>query len=179
MKNLTTKKLTYLALFSALVYIATRFFQIQIPTPFGNTMFHLGNVFCVLAGLILGPVYGGLAAGIGSGLYDLFDPIYFASTPTTFITKFAMGFVAGKVYEKYRSFDKKHILISATAGQLTYTALYLLKTFIKSYFVLGLTMEASMGELAIKSGVSLTNAVISIIFATLLAIPLLKNIKID
>lgn len=40
-------------------------------------------------------------------------------------------------------------------------------------------MEASMGELAIKSGVSLTNAVISIIFATLLAIPLLKNIKID
>lgn len=179
MKNLTTKKLTYLALFSALVYIATRFFQIQIPTPFGNTMFHLGNVFCVLAGLILGPIYGGLAAGIGSGLYDLFDPIYFTSTPITFITKFAMAYVAGKVYYKNRNYDKKHIAISAIAGQLTYTFLYLLKTFITNYFILGFTMEATLGELSIKAGVSLTNAVISIIFSSLLAIPLLKNIKLD
>lgn len=179
MKNLTTKKLTLLALFIALVYVATRFFQIQVPTPFGNTMFHLGNVFCVLAGFILGPVYGGLAGGIGSALYDLFDPIYFSSAPITFITKFAMGFVAGKVYYRNRNYDKKHIVLSATAGQLTYTALYVLKTFIESYFILGLTMEATMGDLAIKAGVSLTNAVISIIFSSLLAIPLLKNVKFE
>lgn len=179
MKNLTTKKLTYLGLFAALVYIATRFFQIQIPTPFGNTMFHLGNVFCVLAGLILGPVYGGLAGGIGSMLYDLFDPVYFSSAPITFITKFAMGYVAGRVYYKNRNYDKKHITLSAVAGQLTYTFLYLLKTFIKSFFILGLTMEATLGDLAIKSGVSLTNAVISIIFASILAIPLLKNINLE
>ena len=177
MKKLTTRKLTMLALFTALVYLSTRFFQIQIPTPFGNTMFHLGNVFCVLAGLILGPIYGGIAAGLGSALFDLFDPIYIVYAPLTFIFKFMMGFVAGKIYEKRQDFDKKHIFKAVVFGQLTYTILYIIQNFVKSFVILGLSFEASISELAIKGGVSLTNGIISIIIATLLAIPLLKASK--
>ena len=179
MKNLTTKKLTFIALFTALVYIFTRFFQVQIPTPFGNTMFHLGNVFCVLAGILLGPVYGGLAGGLGSALYDLFDPIYFVSAPTTFIFKFLMCFVAGKVFEKNKVIENKHIIKAAICGQLTYTILYLLKNFIRNLFILNLTMEATLSEMAIKGGVSLTNAVISIIVSSVLALSLLKRFDFE
>lgn len=180
MKKLTTQKLVYMGLFTALVYIFSRFFQIPIVTPLGQTRFHLGNVFCLLAGLLLGPINGGLAAGVGSALFDLFDPVYFTSAPVTFITKFAMAFVAGMIYKKRKELvDKPKIIVGSILGQITYVVLYLGKTFIKNKFILGLTLEATMAEVIQKAGVSLTNAVISIIIASILAISLLKAVKFD
>lgn len=179
-KNLTTKKLVYVALFTALVYIFSRFFQIPVVTPFGQTRFHLGNVFCLLAGILMGPGYGGLAAGLGSALFDLFDPVYFTSAPITFVTKFALAFVAGAIYKKRRELvDKKRLVLAAIFGQLTYVFLYLLKTYITNKFVMGFTNEAVMAELIPKAGVSLFNALISVIIAFILAMPLLKSVKFE
>ncbi len=179
-KNLTTKKLVYVALFTALVYIFSRFFQIPVVTPFGQTRFHLGNVFCLLAGILMGPGFGGLAAGLGSALFDLFDPVYFTSAPITFVTKFALAFVAGAIYRKRRELvDKKRLAFAAILGQLTYVFLYLLKTYITNKFVMGFTNEAVMAELIPKAGVSLFNALISVIIAFILAMPLLKSVKFE
>ncbi len=179
-KNLTTKKLVYVALFTALVYIFSRFFQIPVVTPFGQTRFHLGNVFCLLAGILMGPGFGGLAAGLGSALFDLFDPVYFTSAPITFVTKFALAFVAGAIYKKRNELvDKKRLVLAAILGQLTYVFLYLLKTYITNKFVMGFTNEAVMAELIPKAGVSLFNALISVIIAFILAMPLLKSVKFE
>ena len=178
MKNLTTKKLTYVGLFTALAFLSN-YLQIPIVTPLGNTRFHLGNVFCLLAGIILGPLYGGLAGGLGAALFDLFDPVYFTSAPSTFINKFIMAAIAGYIFHKKSGENSKfRIAISAACGQLAYIFLYLSKTYIENYF-LGLTREATMVEIVQKAGVSLTNGVISIIFATILAIPLLKAVKFE
>ena len=179
-KNLTTKKLVYVALFTALVYIFSRFFQIPVVTPFGQTRFHLGNVFCLLAGILMGPGFGGLAAGLGSALFDLFNPVYFTSAPITFVTKFALAFVAGAIYKKRRELvDKKRLAFATIFGQLTYVFLYLLKTYITNKFVMGFTNEAVMAELIPKAGVSLFNALISVIIAFILAMPLLKSVKFE
>lgn len=179
-KNLTTKKLIYVALFTALVYIFSRFFQIPVVTPFGQTRFHLGNVFCLLAGILMGPGFGGLAAGLGSALFDLFNPVYFTSAPITFVTKFALAFVAGAIYKKRSELvDKKRLVLAAILGQLTYVFLYLLKTYITNKFVMGFTNEAVMAELIPKAGVSLFNALISVIIAFILAMPLLKSVKFE
>ena len=180
MKKLSTQKLVYMALFAALVYIFSRFFQIPIVAPLGQTRFHLGNVFCLLGGLLLGPVYGGISAGVGSALFDLFDPVYFTSAPITFITKFAMAFVAGMIYRKRdKVVNTPKLVIASALGQITYVILYLAKTFIKNRMVLGLTMEATMAEVIQKGSVSMVNAVISVIVATILAIPLLKAVKFE
>lgn len=180
MKKLSTQKLVYMALFAALVYIFSRFFQIPIVTPLGQTRFHLGNVFCLLGGLLLGPVYGGISAGVGSALFDLFDPVYFTSAPITFITKFAMAFVAGIIYKKRdKVVNTPKLVLASALGQITYVILYLAKTFIKNRMVLGLTMEATMAEVIQKGSVSMVNAVISVIVATILAIPLLKAVKFE
>ena len=179
MKKLSTQKLVYMALFAALVYIFSRFFQIPIVTPLGQTRFHLGNVFCLLGGLLLGPVYGGIS-GVGSALFDLFDPVYFTSAPITFITKFAMAFVAGIIYKKRdKVVNTPKLVLASALGQITYVILYLGKTFIKNRMVLGLTMEATMAEVIQKGSVSMVNAVISVIVATILAIPLLKAVKFE
>ena len=75
MKVNATKKsgavnLALTGLMGALVIVGT-FISIPIPVLGDRTMIGLGNVFCILSGLLLGPVYGGAAAGIGSGVYDL------------------------------------------------------------------------------------------------------------
>lgn len=181
MKNLTTKKLAYIGLFTALVFVSN-YLQIPFVTPFGNTRFHLGNVFCLLSGLILGPGFGGLAAGLGSALFDLFDPIYFTSAPTTFLNKFLLAAVAGWFfYKKDKEVEtkKSRIVLASILGQLTYIILYLGKSYIKNVYILGLTRQASMVEIVQKAGVSFTNGVISVIFASILTIPLLKAIKFE
>lgn len=180
MNKLTTRKLAFTGLFISLVFVFSAVFQIPYTTPFGNTRFHLGNVFCLLAGLILGPVYGGIAAGLGSMFFDFTNPIYFSGAPITFINKFAMGFVAGLYFSKAKG-EKLNpkIWISAILGQLTYIILYLLKTYIVNLQVLNLGREAMIFELAQKAGVSTINGIISVIVASILAIPLLKSIKFD
>ena len=54
-----------IGLMAAVVFVVTMFLSIRIPTPTGTTMIKLANAFVLLCGLLLGPVRGGLAAGIG------------------------------------------------------------------------------------------------------------------
>lgn len=69
------QKLALTALFAALCYVIFTFLQIKIPMPGGDaTSLHLGNAFCVLAALLLGGGYGGLAGAVGMTIADLMDP---------------------------------------------------------------------------------------------------------
>ena len=61
-----TQRLAVIGLLAALVFVSS-LISFDIPLAGGDsTRIHLGNTFCLLAGLISGPVGGGLAAGIGS-----------------------------------------------------------------------------------------------------------------
>lgn len=177
MDKLNTRKLTLVALFTALVFVFSAFFQIPIATPFGQTRFHLGNALCLMAGILMTPGYGGLASGLGSMLFDLTNPAYFSSAPFTFINKFIMGFVAGHIYHKSKKKDKKIIALAGTLGQVSYIVLYLLKSFIKNRYLMDLSIQASLAELYQKAAVSIFNGVISVIFATILAFVLKDRVK--
>ena len=51
-----------IGVFAALVFVSSMI-SIPIPVAIGSvTRIHLGNIFCLLSGFILGPVGGGLAA---------------------------------------------------------------------------------------------------------------------
>ena len=58
------------ALFAALTCVAT--LAVRIPIPATQGYANLGDALVLLAAFFLGPVYGTLAAGIGSALADLF-----------------------------------------------------------------------------------------------------------
>ena len=62
MKKITVKQTCFIGIMAALVYATSAFLQIPIPTAIGSTRLHMGNVMCLLSGLLLGPVQGGLAA---------------------------------------------------------------------------------------------------------------------
>ena len=99
MKDRTTK-ICITSLMSSMVLIST---FIRIPVPIGgmNTMIHLGNAFCVLSGLLLGPFRGGLASGIGSFVFDILSPGYIASAPFTFVFKFPIDVYTYLYYTKH------------------------------------------------------------------------------
>ena len=123
--NSTFMKIAQTALFAALCYVIFTYLQIKIPMPGGDaTSIHLGNAFCVLAALLLGGWYGGLAGAIGMGIADVMDPIYITGAPKTFILKLCIGLITGLVAHKIakinESTDKKYIfkwsLLASVAG---------------------------------------------------------------
>lgn len=123
--NSTVMKIARTALFAALCYVIFTYLQIKIPMPGGDaTSIHLGNAFCVLAALLLGGWYGGLAGAIGMGIADVMDPIYITGAPKTFILKLCIGLITGLVAHKIakinESTDKKYIfkwsLLASVAG---------------------------------------------------------------
>src|SRR5574344_1143290 len=76
------QKITITALFAALTFVATM--VIKIPTPGTSGYIHPGDALVILSGVFLGPVYGFLAAGLGSMLSDLLGG-YFLYAPVTFL----------------------------------------------------------------------------------------------
>ena len=97
MNNNSLKRLVLAALFAALACVATM--SIRIPTPGTNGYIHPGDAIVILSGVILGPVWGFLAGGIGSALSDLIGG-YFMYVPVTFVIKGLIALVAGLIYEK-------------------------------------------------------------------------------
>ena len=56
--TLTTRKIVFTALMAALV-VAGSALRVRLPLAIGSTTsFHLGNIFCALSGLLLGPWLG-------------------------------------------------------------------------------------------------------------------------
>ena len=92
--NISTRKLVFAALMAALT-AACSGLRIKVPLDIsGFSAFHLGNIMCALSGILLGPWLGGAAAGLGSAIYDMFDPVYISECWLTFLMKGRMGCAA-------------------------------------------------------------------------------------
>ncbi len=87
-------------LFAAIITVSTM--MIRIPTPTKGYI-NLGDCFVNIAGWLLGPLYGGAAAGIGSSLSDLFAG-YTVYVIPTFIIK---GLMAVAAFALYKVLSKK------------------------------------------------------------------------
>lgn len=85
-----TKKIVVAALMAALACVATM--VITVPSPLKGYL-NLGDCIILVAGWMLSPAYGVLAAGMGSALADIFSG-YVTYAPATFIIKGLMALVA-------------------------------------------------------------------------------------
>lgn len=172
------QKLAVIGLMSAMVFVATNF-RIDIPTPLGKTMIHFGNVMCILAGLLFGGPIGGLSAGIGSAFFDLLDPVFAPGFMITFVMKFFLGYTAGAIAHSKgaKGENKKLNLIGAISGALLYVVLYVSKTFITSYFIIGEHLGAVLSVVAVKGTVSLVNAIIAVVVSIVLATAIIPQLR--
>lgn len=170
-----TYTLAVIGMMAALVFVATKL-QIQIPTALGRTRLHFGNVFCLIAGMLLGGVRGGLAAGIGSMFFDLTDPAFIDSAPFTLVFKFTMAFVCGLITNSGGAESKNFVrnLIGCTAGSLAYVALYVGKNFVMDYYLYRNPYETVIAAVVTKGAVSLVNAALAVAAAMVL-IPVFRR----
>lgn len=178
MKKLNIRQVAFVGIMAALVYVTSAYLQINIPTAIGSTRLHMGNVMCLLSGLLLGPFQGGLAAGIGSMFFDLTNPMYIASAPFTFAFKFIMAWLCGIIAHKCGKEVLWKTVVGAASGALVYVVLYLGKSFIEDYFVLGLPLDAVFLTVAQKGLVSTVNGIIAAVVSVPLYLtlnPLLKK----
>lgn len=162
MSKINVKEMTMGGVMTALVYLSSALLQIPISTAVGDTRLHMGNVMCLLSGLLLGSWQGGYAAGIGSMLFDLSNPAYISSAPFTYAFKFLMAWTCGKIAEQHQVDRKIRFFMGALSGSVLYIILYLSKSFIESKFILYLPMHAVILALSQKAAVSGVNAFIAV-----------------
>ena len=111
MKSDKIQKLTLAGALAALTAVATLLIQIPSPTKgYINT----GDVLVNLSAWILGPLYGGAAAGIGSALADLISG-YTVYAPATLIIKAGMAVVSYFVYIRLSQNRKSFFALLAGA----------------------------------------------------------------
>ena len=176
-KQTKLKKLSQTALLAALCFVSFTYLQIKIPVPGGDaTSLHIGNAFCVLAALLLGGVYGGLAGAIGMTIADLLDPVYILVAPKTFILKLCIGLITGLIAHKIakisKNDDKKYIFkwsIIASIGGLGFNVIAdPIVGFFYKQFILGQPQDAAMFLAKLSAVTTFINAVVSTILVVII-----------
>ena len=112
-----TGKIVLAAMLAALTCVATMI--VKIPSPLKGYL-NLGDCVVLLAGWMLSPGYGFLAAGIGSALADIFAG-YVVYAPATFIIKGMMAWIAYNVYQVLHKKSKDSVsrVISGVLAEVT------------------------------------------------------------
>ena len=168
------KRLAQAGLLAALCYIGFAFFKIDIPVGTEKTAFHFGNVFCVLAALLIGGLWGALAGALGMTVGDL-TTAYVTSAPKTFLLKLLIGLIVGLVahgiFKLSRSHDKKYIvgvtLFASVCGMgFNIVADPVVGYFYKTY-LLGVPQDLAKALAKISAVTTSVNAVVAVIAATI------------
>lgn len=186
-KNEKVYKIVVTGLMAALCYVAFTYLKIPIPT-FGGDMvaLHIGNAFCVLAALLLGGVYGGLAGSLGMTIADLIDPAYVTSAPKTFVLKLCIGLVTGFIAHRIahitENHDNKYVfkwtVISSIAGLGFNVIMDPIAGFFYKNYILGVESSAAKIMSTWAAGVTFINSVAGtiVVVAVYMAVrPVLKK----
>lgn len=188
-KSFTIYEMAAVGVMAAIIFVLTYFIKIPIPTPAGQTMLKLANAFCLLAGVLFGGLRGGIAAGLGSMLYDLLDPIYITSAPITFVRFFLMAFICGVICLNGKNLTTPRLIIGVTIGSVFSLVFYFFESVLRKtletvgfgaelFTQTGLeAAEAAFVACVPKLVTSGINTIIGIVIATLLAYPLQAALK--
>ena len=134
MRDKGIKTLVMAALFAALICAATMVVAIPLPA---SGYANLGDCVVILAGCLLGPLWGAAAAGIGSALADVL--VGFAVyAPATFIIKALMAMAAYAVFTAL-SKNESHILLAAIIMVVTAEIIMIGGYFLYDWLILDQT----------------------------------------
>ena len=126
-----TKKLVLTSLMAAIICIATMIIKIPIPVTGGYVNF--GDGIIILSGIILGPLYGGIASAIGSALADLISGYFIYALPT-FIIKGLMAVAVGYLFKKS---NIKNLIFCGLVAEIIMVAGYFIAEAVFMGFGLG------------------------------------------
>lgn len=137
-RNTALRKTVLTALMAALTAVATIIFQFPLP---GNGYANLGDCFVILSAFLLGPLWGGLAAGIGAALSDLLlgFAIY---APATFVIKFLMAVAASLIIKKAADYNKTKSAVLTFISALIAEVIMVADYFVYELCLYGISVAA-------------------------------------
>ncbi len=177
-------RLAQAGLLTALCYIGFAFFKIDIPAGTEKASFHFGNVFCVLAALLLGGYWGGLAGAVGMTIGDL-TTTYITSAPKTFLLKLCIGLIVGLVAHGIFKLSREHspryvmgvtILACVCGMGFNVVADPIVGYFYKTY-LFGVPQDITAVLIKISAMTTAVNAVVAVIAATIIYLALRPALK--
>ena len=177
------KKLLRLVITALLVALVFRGSKIEVGLPLRVGRYsrcHLRNIMCALSGILLGPWWGGLSAGLGAALYDCTNVLYITEAPITFVTKGLYGVIAGAVFVAVfrRKATYPAMAVSTVCAAVSYIIIYLAKTFFYNSMLLeGMSASAAWVATVLKVPSSLFNGGVAIVLAPLLAFAVLRALR--
>ena len=179
------RKLATAALFAALCYVGFTYCKIDVPVGGDHTAFHLGNVFCVLAALLLGGFWGGLSGAVGMTIADL-TTAYVTSAPKTFVLKLCIGLVVGLVAHKVFHISQERerkvpmpvaVVLSSAAGMAFNVVADPLVGYFYKMYVLGVPQEAATIWAKMGAVTTAVNALVAVVAATVFYLALRPALK--
>jgi uncharacterized membrane protein len=171
----STADIVLAGMFAAVVF-GGQFLRYNIMTPIGPTAISLGNIFILLAGLVLGPLRGGLASGLGAALYNFTNPMLLAYWPFTLVFRFTHAFVCGTAAK--RRDGMLWMYAAAAAGQAVYIFLFLAQRFFwDGLILLRLSPAEAWILLAAPAITAAINGTVAVAAAPPLAFALKKALK--
>lgn len=135
------RKLVLAALMAALCTIMTM--VIQVPSPMQGYV-NLGDCAVLMSAWVLGPLYGGAAAGIGSALADLLSG-YAHYVPGTFAIKLVMAVAAALIFRAAtkKGLSASSVLLGQIAGGVVAEVIMVLGYFAYASLWLGKGLAAA------------------------------------
>jgi uncharacterized membrane protein len=150
-----------------------------------KTAFHLGNVFCVLAALLIGGFWGGMSGAVGMTIADLTTG-YVTSAPKTFLLKLCIGLITGFVAHKIlhiRDEEKRSLslpvaaVLSCTAGMAFNVVADPVVGYFYKMYILGVPQEAATIWAKMGAVTTLVNAIVAVIVASVFYLALRPALK--
>ncbi len=120
--------MTLTAVTAALVLIVTYFASVPLPAAQGQ-VFDAGDIMIFITSMTFGPIIGGFAGGVGSGLSDALHGYSFFA-PFTLVIKGSEGLVAG--YLSHRNLQGKELRLAWLSGSIVMVSGYFIA---ESYFI--------------------------------------------
>lgn len=164
-----TLRLVVAALMAAMACVATM--VIKIPITATGGYINLGDCIVLLSGIVLGPVYGGIAAGLGSALADIFSG-YAVFAPATFIIKALMAVITGLIIKNISKNLKNIIAKFMLAGTVS-EIIMILGYFVFEALIMGYGLAAASGILG-----NVIQGVAGIVIATVM-LPVLGKLNLS
>lgn len=163
-----TRYLVFAALFAAITCAFTMF--PKIPTPLGGYV-NCGDAIVLLGSFLLGPLWGALAAGIGSAMADVISG-YAAYALGTLVIKALMALAAGGIL---RALGAKKALPASILAAVVGEAIMVLGYFVFEATLMGFGL-ASAANIPFNCVQGIFGAVASVaLYLALIKTPYMNN----
>lgn len=166
----STYKLVYCGVMAALICVIS-----LVKIPFLGSKLQIANSICMVSGIMFGPLDGAITAGLGTILNDLlFEGNDIVQSSLSFITKFAMTYIAGKIaHSNVSKSECRKLYIASIAASACYVILHTGKHVFLQYFILNNPWNVTWAVVLSKIPTTCLNG----IFAVLLTPILIKALK--